>query len=110
LGQYENYFFKRLNGKITHLAIGKGIYIYLAICQPRYDFRKCLIARGGEGFVWRFKFWVFTHRNPMILGISVLDSLVWFQCSFVQMFTVQRVLCLTVDCIKLEKIQNLFPP
>jgi hypothetical protein len=47
LGQYENYFFKRLNGKITHLAIGKGIYIYLAICQPRYDFRKCLFAGGG---------------------------------------------------------------
>ena len=24
-----------------HVANGKGIYIYLAICDPRYDFKKC---------------------------------------------------------------------
>jgi len=23
------------------VANGKGIYIYLAICHPRYDFKKC---------------------------------------------------------------------
>ena len=38
------------NGKITHLAIGKDIYIYLAICQPRYDFRKLPICKGLRRF------------------------------------------------------------
>jgi hypothetical protein len=43
--------FVGLNGKITHLAIGKDIYIYLAICQPRYDFRKLPICKGLRRFL-----------------------------------------------------------
>ncbi len=77
---------RQTDGKITLRQLTR-VYIYLAICHPRYDFKNA-----------NFQMPFFRDKMPKLQGVEV-NTYLNLQCSFVHLFTVHWGMIWIVICM-----------